>query len=455
MGEMNAFFSWGGVTRVRLLVTLAFLTGVLGCGDDQVAPPRTDLPYELYCDIANGTCQVAIYNSVAAKLEATGFAPPKLRTISVEQHADEIRSSLDLQDLTGEDASTRGLRLLGFLPEASESLTATQTEFRISQIAAYYSSSNDMITVVDRDYEEVSAQALLAHEFTHAIQERQFGFAEVWAGVNSEDTVLGRPQRDRGRRAATPSMPGSTRSSGISRTRSTGTPSHDDDKALVGGTCGRMPRWPCVDTASLFPYSYGFAFMSQATLTNGLAARGLAFGAPPSSAFEVMSGLFNAPAEFDFPNVAHPSPVDGHTQEVQDRMGAWYVYGFLRRNGVAEEEAWTTALSWRGDELAVYDTGSEVAAVWRVRFEESASMVRDAINAETEGRTQTAVLFEQDVFVLAAESDQALLAWADQPLDTMTAALVLKDGQRQGGVSVGTCMKSLDFRLPNPPPLLH
>ena len=147
-----------------------------------------------------------------------------------------------------------------------------------------------------------------------------------------------------------------------------------------------------------------------------------------------MSGLFDAPATFDFPNVAHPSPVEGHSQEVEDRMGAWYVYGFLRRNGMAEEEAWTTALSWRGDELAVYDTGSEVAAVWRVRFEESASMVRDAINAETEGRTQTAVLFEQDVFVLAAESDQALLAWADQPLDSMTAALVLERRAAPGGL---------------------
>ncbi len=453
MGEMNAFFSWGGVTRVRLLVTLAFLTGVLGCGDDQVAPPRTDLPYELYCDIANGNCQVAIYNSVAAKLEATGFAPPKLRTISVEQHADEIRSSLDLQDLTGEDASTRGLRLLGFLPEASESLTATQTEFRISQIAAYYSSGNDMITVVDRDYEEVSAQALLAHEFTHAIQERQFGFAEVWAGVNSEDTAL----------AARSVIEGDASHTEYAWTyeKLGYLPDEIDWDAIYADGKARLgelvvdPEVALVDTASFFPYSYGFAFMSEATLTDGLGARGLAFGAPPSSAFEVMSGLFDAAPMFDFPDVAHPSPVEGHRQEVQDRMGAWYVYGFLRRNGMAEEEAWTTALSWRGDELAVYDTGSEVAAVWRVRFEESASMVRDAINAETEGRTQTAVLFEQDVFVLAAESDQALLAWANQPLDTMTAALVLKDGQRQGGVSVGTCMKSLDFRLPNPPPLLH
>ncbi len=453
MEDMNAFFSWGGAARVQPVVTLALLTGALGCGDDASAPARTDLPYELYCNIADGNCQVAIYNSVAAKLEATGFAPPRLRTISVDQHADEIRNSLDLQDLTGEDASTRGLRLLGFIPEASESLTATQTEFRISQIAAYYSSSSDMITVVDRDYEEVSAQALLAHEFAHAIQERQFGFAEVWAGVNSEDTAL----------AARSVIEGDASHTEYAWTyeKLGYLPEEIDWEAIYADGKSRLdervvdPEVALVDTASFFPYSYGFAFMSEATLTNGLGARGLAFGAPPSSALEVMSGSFGAAPTFDFPAVAHPSPVDGHTQEVADRMGAWYVYGFLRRNGVAEEEAWTTALSWRGDELAVYDTGSEVAAVWRVRFEESASMVRDAINAETEGRTQTAVLFEEDVFVLAAETDQALLAWADRPLDTMTAALVLKDGRRQGGVSVGTCMKSLDFKLPNPPPLLH
>jgi hypothetical protein len=450
---MNAFFAWGEVTRVRLLVTLALLTGLVGCGDDVTSPPRTDLPYELYCDIANGNCQVAIYNSVAAKLEATGFAPPKLRTISVEQHADEIRSSIDLQDLTGEDASSRGLRLLGFLPEASESLTSTQIEFRINQIAAYYSSSNDMITVVDRDYEEVSAQALLAHEFTHAIQERQFGFAAVWAGVNSEDTAV----------AARSVIEGDASHSEYAWTyeKLGYLPEEIDWDAIYADQETRMeervvdPNVALLDTASIFPYVYGFAFMSRAALTNGLSARGLAFGAPPSSTFEVMSGLFNAPATFDFPGVAHPAPVEGHSQEVEDRMGAWYVYAFLRRNGMAAEEAWMAALSWRGDELAVYDTGSEVAAVWRVRFEESASMVRDAINDQTEGRVQTAVVFEQDVFVLAAESEQALLAWADQPLDTMTAALVLKDGRRQGGVSVGTCMKSMDFQLPNPPPLLH
>ena len=43
----------------------------------------------------------------------------------------------------------------------------------------------------------------------------------------------------------------------------------------------------------------------------------------------------------------------------------------LRRRGMSDEEAWQTALSWLGDELAIYDDGAEVVATWRVRFADS------------------------------------------------------------------------------------
>ena len=168
MGGMNAFFAWGEVTRVRLLVALALLTGLVGCGDDVTSPPRTDLPYELYCDIANGNCQVAIYNSVAAKLEATGFAPPKLRTISVEQHADEIRSSIDLQNLTGEDASSRGLRLLGFLPEAVSLYKELQVEEMLRGVARI---KNVALGTVEAELERVIELCDLG-----AVRHRLIGF---------------------------------------------------------------------------------------------------------------------------------------------------------------------------------------------------------------------------------------------------------------------------------------
>ncbi|MBW1831635.1 MAG: hypothetical protein JRJ10_08040 [Deltaproteobacteria bacterium] len=177
------------MTRAAVAIGVLAVVGLSACGED--APPRTDLPYVLYCDIASDDCQRRIYDSVATMLGADGTDPPAIRTISVEQHADEVRSGLNLEDLTGEDAETRGLRLMAFIPEASDSVTETQAEYWINQIAAYYSRRNHAITVIDRDYEEVSAQALLAHEFTHAIQNVQFSLDAVGADADTEDGVMG------------------------------------------------------------------------------------------------------------------------------------------------------------------------------------------------------------------------------------------------------------------------
>jgi hypothetical protein len=134
------------------------------------------------------------------------------------------------------------------------------------------------------------------------------------------------------------------------------------------------------------------------------------------------------------------------------------VYGFLRRRGLSDEAAWATTLRWLGDELAIYDDGNDVIATWRVRFDNAltASVLRDQVNAEAGEVTWSAVLYEEDVFVFAAETSDTLIAWAAQPLDVTTAAIVSKStGRRGGAVSAGNCMQSLDFSLPNPPPVLH
>ena len=155
----------------RFAIGTAVLMGLAACGDD--TPARTDLPYELYCHIGDADCQERIYDSLAAMLGAEGFDRPAIRTISVEQHTEEVRRGLNLGDLTGEDPKTRGLRLMGFIPEVSDSVAETQAEYWITQIAAYYNRGNHAITVIDRDNEEINAQTLLAHELTHAIQHSQ------------------------------------------------------------------------------------------------------------------------------------------------------------------------------------------------------------------------------------------------------------------------------------------
>jgi hypothetical protein len=443
------------MTRIAFVIALAAVVGPTGCGDD-VPPVPTRFTDELHCDIGNAECQNRIYDSVAAMLGMDGIERPAIRTISVDQHAEEVRSGLDLEDLTGEDATTRGLRLMGFIPAASESLTETQVEYWINAIAAYYSRRSRSITVIDRDYEDIDGQAILAHEFTHAIQDIQFNLDEVSAAADTEDGVMGVRSVIEGDATHT-SMAWVYEKLGYLPEEIDWDAIHEE-RTNNARSMASDPEVALIDSASSFPYAYGFDFMTAVTLSGGLSGRAAAFESPPSTTIEVMVGFGAELSVLDFPATAHPSPIEGYAIEVENRFGAWYVYGFLRRGGMSDPEAWLTALSWVGDELAIYDDGSEVVAAWRVRFDDSlnASIVRDQVNADNREVAWSAVLYEDDVFVFAAESDETLLAWAAQPLDSMTASLVPKGERRRGGaVSVGSCMQSRHFALPNPPPLLH
>jgi len=443
------------MTRVAFVIALAGVVGPIGCGDD-VPPAPTRFTDELHCDIGHAECQNRIYDSVAAMLGMDGIERPTIRTITVDQHAQEVRSGLNLEDLTGEDATTRGLRLMGFIPAASESLTETQVEYWINAIAAYYSRRSRSITIIDRDYEDIDGQAILAHEFTHAIQDIQFNLDAVGADADTEDGVMGVRGVIEGDATHTSFawvyeklgyLPEEIDWDAIHKERT------DNARASAGD-----PAVALVDSASSFPYAYGFDFMTAVTLSGGLNGRAAAFESPPSTAIEVMAGFEAELPMFDFPEVAHPAPIEGYATEVENRFGAWYVYGFLRRRGMSDQVAWWTALGWVGDELAIYDDGSEVVVAWRVRFAHplNASIVREQVNADNTEVAWSALQDQDDVFVVAAESDEALLAWAEQPLDSMTASVVLKGERRRGGaVSAGNCLQSRHFSLPNPPPLLH
>ena len=428
----------------------------LGCGDsDTPAAPRG--PIDLgSCDITDSDCQRAIYESVAASLEASDASMPSIRTISVDQHEQEVRSGLDIEDLSGEDPETRGLRLLGFIPEASESVTAAQAEYWITRVAAYYSRGSNAITVIDRDYESGSAQTLLAHEFIHAIQHSQFNLGTVSSGADTEDGSVGVRSVIEG---------DAVYSSYSWIYDQLGYASDEIDwAAIVEESTDRLrasaadETLALIDTASSFPYAYGFGFMTALSLDAGLDGRSGAFLMPPTTTAEVMTGYGIDPPPADFPEVAHPAPLGGDTAEIENRVGAWYVYAFLRRQGLADEDAWAAAIHWVGDELAIYEEADEVVAVWRVRFDDAAEAVglAERVNATGGELGRAAVTLDEEAFVFAAESSDTLLAWAEQPLDEMVASVVLKGvGARGGAISVGTCLHLHDFSLLMPPPLLH
>lgn len=416
---------------------------LVGCGDGAPPPAAVAFSDLASCDVASAACQRGIYESVAGMLEADGYAMPRIRTISVEQHETEVRNGLDLEDLTGADPATRGLRLLGFIPEATDSLAAARAEYFITQVAAYYSRGSRSITVIDRDYEPGSAQVILAHEFIHAIQDSEFNLATVSSGANTEDGVMGVRSVIEGD-AVYQSFAWYYDVTETSVTSSDWVDIYSESTARLRA---RVPDTSValIDTASSFPYSFGLRLMTDTTLAGGLAARAAAFEKPPGTTAQVLAG-YGAPLPvLDTPEVAHPAPTEGAVLEDANRYGAWYVYGYLVRDGVADDEAWETALAWAGDELAIYEEGDEVIAVWRMRFRDSgaAELFSESINGTASTTVREAVALGDDVFLFAVESVPTLLAWLDQPLDEVTAAIVLKD-IGGGAVSSGGCTLSVD-----------
>jgi hypothetical protein len=421
---------------------LVFAVGLSACGGDESPPAPLAVAELAGCDITTGPCQRGIYDSVAQLLEAEGFSVPSIRTISVDQHAQEVRNGLDLNDLTGDDPESRGLRLLGFLPPATDSLTEAQADYFINNVAAYYSRSGRAITIIDRDYNPGDAQVILAHEFIHAIQDSEFNLNTVGSGVSTEDGVIGVRSVIEGD-AMYSSFKWYFSVAGVDFSES------EWDEELDRRTSALRervadPSVALIDTASSFPYSYGFRFMTDVSFAGGLPARAEAFAEPPATTVEVLSGVADPSVLLDLPGPVHPAPLDGAVPSVEDRSGAWYVYGFLVRQGMADEEAWAAAQGWVGDELAIYEARDEVAAVWRVRFDDAggAEALNDQVNGAEASDARAAVSFGDDVYVFAAESTESLVAWAQQPLDEMTATALVVDKAllHGGGFSSGGCL---------------
>jgi hypothetical protein len=181
----------GGSERFLWVVLLGGLA--LGCGND-VPPasrgPMAGEPVEdlLRCNITERDCQEAIFVSVAESLGSHPNSPPLIRTISVEEYEAELRDGLDPDDYLGAAPITRGLELMGLLSGEATNLIDAEIDNLVNWVGAYFDPSTRRITVIDRDYEDISAQSLLAHEFVHAIQERDFGFASLTATEGLEDS---------------------------------------------------------------------------------------------------------------------------------------------------------------------------------------------------------------------------------------------------------------------------
>lgn len=422
----------------RLLSLVVLVVGLVACGND--SPPAYSAPPDLTrCDITLSDCQRAIFQSVAASLEADSTTVPAIRTISVEQFEEEVRSGFTDSDLNGDDPETRGLRLIGFIPEAAESALETEIDYRVNAIAAYYDSRSRSITVIDRNYDDISGQTILAHEFVHALQDREFGIGSVYADVDTTDGVMG---------ARTVIEGDATYSSfaWVYDQLEYAPDSIDWNQIYLDFQEGSRqeaadPEVAITASASGFPYAFGIELIGRAMQDQGFAGRAAFFAAPPPTALASMIGyedfVTNGFTPLDVPEYAFPSPVTDSELTLEDRHGAWYVFATLLRLGFNELAAWSYAGQWRGDELGIFENGSEVAAVWRIRFVGDPSFIVDAINQSTRDVDWSAIADGNDIFIVAAESDASLALWEAQPIDVVASVLASVPDVRKGLAGTG------------------
>jgi hypothetical protein len=438
--------------RFRWVVWLCVFA--LGCGADTPPPPPTRGPIPvsdlLRCDITQRDCQEAIYASVAERLESDPSAPPPIRTISVEEYEAELREFFVPEDYANAEPVTRGLRLMGLLAEEAPNLIDAQIENLVSWVGAYFDSQSGGVTVIDRDYEVISGQALLAHEFVHAIQERDFGFDVINEGVEFEDHFL----------ASRAVVEGDADHNSIAWTlEKLETPLtavdwaayHDDNKELLRQSISSTDR-SVIDFGASFPYVHGGEFMTDAILTDGLDVRRELWNAGPATSAAVMSGYAafrdgTVPAH-DAPESAYPTASLEFDEVVRDELGAWTLFVFLHHFGIGQDLAWDAALASTGDAFAVYENETETVAVWRLRVGPTeldvASIVAQALDLSLRSAAWTSFAEGDDVVIVAAETQMALDDWLAGPMEALASRVVAKRARRglPGVLSKGTCVKS-------------
>jgi hypothetical protein len=268
--------------RLRLARRLALLSMViagLSCGGDS----GPGLPAILRCDIATVECQSDIYESVSALLEADPAAPPSVRVISPEQFRREILDGTSPFVPPVEGPLHRAHELMGFVFDEEGDLSEQQLAYWVRTVVAYYSEGS--ITILDRKREPGDAQFTLAHEYVHAIQEREFGPVHR-ADLPTSDDTLAHLSVTEGDAALF---------------------AHDWYFRMLGAEPDEI-NWGYVmnqrredlyelaanrdDTlfasVNRFPYIAGMSLMHQALNYGGSAGRRALFESPPSTSYDVL-----------------------------------------------------------------------------------------------------------------------------------------------------------------------
>lgn len=361
--------------------------------------PEPDPPLQP-CDIRTPACQREVFLAVQKLRNHTWDPwthPPPVRIISPLVLQDEIAAETAQ---LGADSWSPALQGLGLLQAGVDAHAATQ-RWRTS-IAAYY--YRWKVTIVDdgSPLDSIWAVATLAHEYVHALQDRESGIflyghvpghtEQEWilrALVEGEAELFDHLVRRRleGKALFHPDIESTFA---------------DRSFALRIEVEAAENRDTTVRNSA--PYALGGLVFARAWNSQGAVGPARLWSKPPPRVLFFMDSAQQEPGAFECPA---PDPPAGYARVGEDALGALYLHAFLL-DSLPEEMAWQAATSWRGDRLWLFEevSGSSTAAVWRIR----------APGIDATALSSTALWRHK------REGDELIVVWADD--ETLRQALL-------------------------------
>jgi hypothetical protein len=318
------------------------------------------------CDIRVEECQRDVFLAVQELRHQTWdpwTRPPRIRLISEEQY----RSEVEVSGWAGSyDRWSPALQQIGLLPPEISFSSAVQDWYRTSVGALY---SKWVVTIIDRatPLDSENAMVTLAHEYVHALQDREsgiflYGAAQKnleldWiarATIEGEATLFAELIRRRLRRESLfdPVL------------------EHAFDDSLAGLRAALPTQADRTTEARFsFPYPLGARMFARAWIAGGTVGPAKLWASPPPSTLSFMDpegGMTRT--DLQHSSCLPPPAPTGWSLRAEDTMGALQFYAFLLETH-SEERAWQAARLWRGDRIWLYadDASKTTASVWRIR----------------------------------------------------------------------------------------
>ncbi len=429
--------------RLRAVVLCILVAG--GCsseGDDGLdLPPIAGCESEAYapCDILQAACQARVFATVSCLRGMPDAPPPEVRTITQGEYEAELSApaaedegvtpEAEAAALADNRSVERTLELLG-LAQAGDLTPASYIELFATTVPGYYSSADQRVTVIEqseaRRDDPGGDTVLLAHEFVHALQDRDVGLLALYEGVTTFDQSLAIQSVVEGEASMIESFFAAAMwgLEGDLDFRSHFTSWVEEREEDFGD------QSPLLVSRRYFPYSYGARYVYNVFSQGGMPlVRDLYRGMPESVLPMMLSVGSVVDLEVDALGALRAPAITGELEaRVDDTLGPWVFSKFLRRALSAYAESQLSS-RWRGDRFFVYgDVAESVTGIWLIRFDEAAAAEQFAglLAARVNSRLATrafSVSSGRDVAVAVTEDLGSEPQWTLAISEAQAAAL--------------------------------